>query len=198
MYSQCILQPQPTEQLIEKPDFINRLSNSNMGYASLVPRRVHLYWEKVKQPFVSLLLFYIPLHNISKLVTVVEGDPRVPFSIVTTPRCREGFYSLAWIFPLYLWYEPDNRYQVPFFKSMPRHGIEPRSSGPLANTVGIVNVAERINVNKYNELCSEYKWKLIYWVNLSRKLFLCKKNSNSILYNCIRFYLAVFLNFINY
>ena len=36
-----------------------------------------------------------------KLVTVVEGDPRDPFSITTTPRCREGRNSFAWIAPLY-------------------------------------------------------------------------------------------------
>ena len=30
--------------------------------------------------------------NISKLVTAVEGDPKTPFSIVTTARCRGGRY----------------------------------------------------------------------------------------------------------
>ena len=28
-----------------------------------------------------------------KLATVVEGDPKAPFSIATTPRCRGGCYS---------------------------------------------------------------------------------------------------------
>ncbi len=28
-----------------------------------------------------------------KLATVVEGDPKAPFSIATTPRCRGGRYS---------------------------------------------------------------------------------------------------------
>ena len=36
-----------------------------------------------------------------KLVTVVEGDPKVPFSTATTPRFREGRYSFPWIAPLY-------------------------------------------------------------------------------------------------
>ena len=36
-----------------------------------------------------------------KLVTVVEGDPKAPFSITTTPRCRGGRYSFPWIAPLY-------------------------------------------------------------------------------------------------
>ena len=28
-------------------------------------------------------------------VTVVEGDPKAPFSIATTPRCREGATPLS-------------------------------------------------------------------------------------------------------
>ena len=32
-----------------------------------------------------------------KLATVVEGDPKAPFSIATTPRCREGRYSISLI-----------------------------------------------------------------------------------------------------
>ena len=36
------------------------------------------------------------------LAIVVEGDPKAPFSIATTPRCRERHYSFPWIAPLYL------------------------------------------------------------------------------------------------
>ena len=36
-----------------------------------------------------------------KLVTVVEGDPKAPFSIATTPKCKRGHYSFLWIAPLY-------------------------------------------------------------------------------------------------
>ena len=43
-----------------------------------------------------------------KLVTVVEGDPKAPFSIATTPRCRGGRYSFPWISPLYPWHVPYN------------------------------------------------------------------------------------------
>ena len=64
--------------------------------------------------------------------TVVEGDPKAPFSIATTPRCREGHYFLLYISPLYFWYLPynpeclANMYQVPFFCvfGMTRPGIE--------------------------------------------------------------------------
>ena len=36
-----------------------------------------------------------------KLATVVEGDPKAPFSIATTPRCWGGCYSFPWSVPLY-------------------------------------------------------------------------------------------------
>ena len=52
----------------------------------------------------TVLLFFIPLDCLPnliyiyiyiyickvKLVTVVEGDPKAPFSIATTKRCRGG------------------------------------------------------------------------------------------------------------
>ena len=46
-----------------------------------------------------------PLANIVKkkvkLATLVEGDPKAPFSIATTQRCRGGHYSIPGIAPLY-------------------------------------------------------------------------------------------------
>ena len=36
-----------------------------------------------------------------KLATIVKGDPKAPFSIATTPRCRGGRHSFPWISPLY-------------------------------------------------------------------------------------------------
>ena len=36
-----------------------------------------------------------------KLATIVESDPKAPFSIATTPRCRGGRYSIPRIAPLY-------------------------------------------------------------------------------------------------
>ena len=43
-----------------------------------------------------------------KLTTLVEGDPKTPFSIATTPKCREGRYSFPWIASLYPWSLPYN------------------------------------------------------------------------------------------
>ena len=35
------------------------------------------------------------------LATVMEGNPKAPFSIATTPRCKEGRYSFPWTAPVY-------------------------------------------------------------------------------------------------
>ena len=43
---------------------------------------------------------YIYIYKV-KLATIVEGDPKAPFSIATTPRRRGGRYSIPRIAPLY-------------------------------------------------------------------------------------------------
>ena len=43
-----------------------------------------------------------------KLATLVKSDPKAPFSIDTTSRCRGGYYSIPWIAPLYPWSLPYN------------------------------------------------------------------------------------------
>ena len=42
------------------------------------------------------------------LATVVGGDPKAPFSIATTPRCRGERYFSTWIAAFYPWYVPYN------------------------------------------------------------------------------------------
>ena len=59
--------------------------------------------------FNNLLMNIISLcHEYYKLATIVEGDPKAPFSIATTPRCRGGRYSIPRIAPLYPWTVPYN------------------------------------------------------------------------------------------
>ena len=43
-----------------------------------------------------------------KLATLVEGDPKAPFSIATTPRCRGERKSFPWIASFYPWSIPYN------------------------------------------------------------------------------------------
>ena len=38
---------------------------------------------------------------VSNLATLVEGDPKAPFSMATTLRCKGGRYFFRWIAPLY-------------------------------------------------------------------------------------------------
>ena len=48
------------------------------------------------------------LHIYIKLATLVEGDPKAPFSIATPPRCWGGRDSFSWIAPLYPYSIPYN------------------------------------------------------------------------------------------
>ena len=99
-------------------------------------------------PFFHMDGFGIKLPRISlnRLVTVVEGGPKAPFSIATTPSCRGERYSFPWIAPLYPWSLPYNaecqarKHQVTFFLvfCMARPRIELGSPGPLANTLIIM------------------------------------------------------------
>ena len=52
---------------------------------------------------IALFCIYIQqeILIIVKLPTVVEGDPKAPFPIATTLRCKKGHYSIPWIAPLY-------------------------------------------------------------------------------------------------
>ena len=45
-----------------------------------------------------------------KMVTLVKGNPKAPFSIAIITCYRGGHYSIPWIAPFYL--------QVPFFESL--------------------------------------------------------------------------------
>ena len=51
---------------------------------------------------------FLQQHKKVKLVTLVEGDPKVPFSIATTPKCSEKRFSISWIVPHYPWSIPYN------------------------------------------------------------------------------------------
>ena len=64
-----------------------------------LPTKVYPHPPKKHQT--SSLDFILHLYvSKVKLATVVEGNPKAPFSIATTPRCRGGHYSFPWITPL--------------------------------------------------------------------------------------------------
>ena len=63
-------------------------------------------WAYLVFPSVYSALVY---HGyVSKLATVVEGDPKAPFSTATTLMSMGGRNSFPWIAPLYPWYVPYN------------------------------------------------------------------------------------------
>ena len=43
-----------------------------------------------------------------KWAILAKSDPKAPFSIATTLRCRVGCYSIPWTAPLYSWSLPYN------------------------------------------------------------------------------------------
>ena len=47
--------------------------------------------------FINIINYTTDYIYISCWPTVVEGDLKVPFAIVTKPRCRRGYYSFSWI-----------------------------------------------------------------------------------------------------
>ena len=46
-------------------------------------------------------MIYVEQSKLVKLATIVEGDPKAPFSIATTTWCRGRHYFILWIAPLY-------------------------------------------------------------------------------------------------
>ena len=62
-----------------------------------------LIYHKIKPNQIGTYTYILFLnrHILIKLATVVEGDQKAPFSIVTIPRCKGGCYSFPWIAPLY-------------------------------------------------------------------------------------------------
>ena len=113
-------------------------------------------WVISSQILFIYIYIYIYIYKYKskvKLVTLVEGDPKAPFSIAITPRCRRGRYSFLWIAPLYSWYLPYNAELSKKVSStifwvfgMTRPGIEPWFPGSLVNTLLIKTNIKVVNL----------------------------------------------------
>ena len=105
------------------------------------------------------------------MATLSEDDPKAPFSIATTPRCRGGFYSIPWIAPLYLWSLPYNaecqarQHQEPFFESsvwlnlgknpgLQNHGRTLYSLGQWPSLNQLIGLVGRVFANGQRDLGS--------------------------------------------
>ena len=81
--------------------------------------------------YIYIYISNLHIRDISKvnLAIVVEGYPKAPFSIATTPRCRGGRYSFPSITSLYPRYVPYNaeclakRHQVLLFECLVWHDL---------------------------------------------------------------------------
>ena len=113
------------------------------------------------------------------MATLVEGDPKVPFSITTKPRCRGGHYSIPRIAPLYPW---SSSYKCCVFSqvasstifwvfAMTQSGFEPWSLGPLTSTLLIRPMALWFEIDRFlPHLCE--KSQEVYKIFLSSLMWL--------------------------
>ena len=64
----------------------------------------YIWYGLVEFYGISTIVGYLMLNSFLyifiKLATIVEGDPKVTFSIASTLRCRGGRHSIHWIAPL--------------------------------------------------------------------------------------------------
>ena len=88
----------------------------------------------------SSIYIYIYIYNV-KLAIIVEGDPKAPFSVATTPKCRVGRYSFHWIAPLtpntlltMLSVKQEASSTIFWVFGMSQPGIDPRSLGSWKTT----------------------------------------------------------------
>ena len=49
----------------------------------------------------TYIYFNVYIYIYKKLATVIESNPKAPFSIASTPKCRGGRHSFPWIAPPY-------------------------------------------------------------------------------------------------
>ena len=56
-----------------------------------------LHYMATKINTLKFISFVREQYNKVKLATVVEGNPKAPFSTASTLRCRRGCYSFLWL-----------------------------------------------------------------------------------------------------
>ena len=98
---------------------LHQANVSHFKFSLTIPKQKNVYWlnvlegDCVTECLIIWTFFERHYFNVTrvkkkkvKLATVIEGGPKAPLSIATTPRCRRGRYSIPWIAPLYLWCVP--------------------------------------------------------------------------------------------
>ena len=92
--------------VIEKYVFITFNSDSNCRMHTSVTKVIFIFLFLIY--LISELIMHCSYSFSSsfvvkevKLATVIEGDPKAPFSLATTPTFKRGHYYFPWIVPLY-------------------------------------------------------------------------------------------------
>ena len=80
------------------------IKNLNSKSLSVILNKTRL--QKIQILQYTHTYIYIYIYSEVKLATVGEGDTKALFSIVTTPRCKGGWYSFPWIAQLCPWSVP--------------------------------------------------------------------------------------------
>ena len=78
----------------------------NLGMATVLEEEkfqihyiyIYIYTHTHTHRYIYIYI-YTHTHRV-KLATFVEGNPKVHFSIATTPRCWGGHNSFLWVAPL--------------------------------------------------------------------------------------------------
>ena len=145
--SRFILQPQPTGPGDLGYLFIApRSTMTLLGSHQLIKHLFQNYSYKIR-PCANVIqlgwwiIIIVIVFELVKLATLVEDDPKAPFSITTTTRGECYFivrilFTLALIHNLYCWVlSKEVSITIFWVFGMTRPGIEPRSPWPLANTL---------------------------------------------------------------
>ena len=88
-YSRCTRPLSTTAPIRNITHWVNLISTMNLP---LLVRCPHSVKAKVSSKSSCTMIFPFGLIKV-KLATIVEGNPKAPFSIATTPMCRGGRYS---------------------------------------------------------------------------------------------------------
>ena len=108
---------------------------------------------------ISTLVGYLvpnPVYVLVSWPSAVVGDPKAPFSITTTLRCRGERYYFPWIatltldqYPIILSVKHGGILYHFWVCGMTRAGIEPRSLASLANTLIIMSMGWSVYIYIY-------------------------------------------------
>ena len=99
MYGNNILKFQESKTILNAcTKKSGNLLNAPRIYIYIYRKNGEYEWMKIQSTNLRYLFLWI-VGKICWKTTLVDSDPKAPFSIATTPICREGLFSFPWIAP---------------------------------------------------------------------------------------------------